>query len=107
MKGVFDPLGFPLGPRLPSKDEPFSGELTAGSSRRDDPLPEDKLGKWQAWQDLLKDLRNLHILRTNRATSLASMCRALCVRAFKLADPDEDAENNPVSVHVTAVSING
>lgn len=71
VNSVFDPLGF-LSP-VTVQGKALLRELTAESSGKDEPLPEDKLGKWQAWQDL-------HIPRTSRATSLTEQCvnRSVC-----------------------------
>ncbi len=43
-------------------------------------LPDDKLSKWEAWQDSLQDLRHLHVPRIYTAASLTEAVKTeLCV----------------------------
>ncbi|XP_063761823.1 uncharacterized protein LOC134879300 [Eleginops maclovinus] len=61
VNSVFDPLGF-LAP-VTIQGRGLLRELNSETSEWDTPLPEDKLGKWEAWRNSLQDLRHFHIPR--------------------------------------------
>ncbi|XP_042281759.1 uncharacterized protein LOC121906755 [Thunnus maccoyii] len=78
VNSVFDPLGF-LAP-VTIQGRALLRELTAELSDWDTTLPEDKLSKWQVWQNSLMDLRHLHVPRTYTTASLAKAVHVeLCV----------------------------
>lgn len=78
VNSVFDPLGFLVPVTIQGRA--LLWELTAELSDWDTPLPEDKLSKWQAWEDSLQDLRHLHVPHTYTAASLAKAVHVeLCV----------------------------
>lgn len=78
VNSVFDPLGF-LSP-VTIQGRALLRELTAELSDWDAPLPEEKLGKWKAWQDSLQELRHLHVPRTYTAAPLSKAVHTeLCV----------------------------
>lgn len=80
VNSVFDPLGL-LAP-VTIQGRALLRELTSGSSDWDEPLPADKLKKWEAWRESLQDLQQLHVPRTYTPNPLVDAeCIELCVFA--------------------------
>lgn len=68
VNSVFDPLGF-LAPVV-IQGRAFLRELNSEASEWDTPLPEDKLGRWEAWRNSLQELKHFHISRMYTGISL-------------------------------------
>lgn len=78
VNSVFDPLGF-LAPVV-IQGRALLRELNSEASEWDTPLPEEKLGKWEAWRNSLQELKHFHISRMYTGLSLTKAERIeLCV----------------------------